>query len=148
MAYYASITLKGDESFPPVVIYLRFLQQILRTSCSSKVPLWNSQMEYTIHAKFGQKENSINITWTCRLKVFSSRNNYYVCSTIWTYKFLRISHCDFVTLTGWPLFFEKQFPGHIQDIWDIFPGHFLLDQVRCLCLKIVWHQFASYRSDH
>ena len=28
-----------------------------------------------------------------------------------------------------PVFFEKQFPGHIQDIWDIFPGHFLLDQV-------------------
>ena len=104
-------------------------------------------MEQTIHAKFAQKENSINISWTCRLKVFSSRNNYYVCLTIWTNKFLRISHCDFVTLTGWPLFFGKQFPGHIQDIWDFFPGHFLPDQVRCLCLKIVWHQFASYRSD-
>ena len=129
MAYYASITLKGDESFPPVVIYLIFLQHILRILCSSKVPLWNSQMEYTIYAKFAQKENSINITWTCRLKVFSSRNSYYVCLTIWTNKFLRISHCGFVTLTGWPLFFEKQFSGHIQDIWDFFPGHFLLDQV-------------------
>ena len=58
-----------------------------------------SQMEMTIYAKFLRSQNSINITGTGRLKVFLSRNIDYVCSTIWTHKFSRISHCGFVTFT-------------------------------------------------
>ena len=67
----------------PEVIYLTFLQHILRTSCSGKVALWNSQMESTRYAKFLQKINSINITCTCRLPVFSRGNSYDICSIIW-----------------------------------------------------------------
>ena len=98
MLDYACVTFRGDQSFPPLVIYVTFLQHILGTSRSGKVPLWNSQMEKRKNAKFLQKQNSINITWLCHLKVFLSRNSYYVCSAIWTHKFLNISHSDFVTL--------------------------------------------------
>ena len=92
ISHYACLTLRGNESFPPVVIYLTFLQHILRISHSGKVALWNSQIETTIYTKFLRKQNSINIIWTCRLKVFSSRNSYDICWTIWTHKFLRTSY--------------------------------------------------------
>ena len=95
MSHDASVTLRPH---PTVVIYLTFLQHISQTSRSGKAHLWKSQMERTIYGKFLQKQNSINITCKCRLNVFSNRKTYYVCSTIWTNKFLRIFHCGFVTL--------------------------------------------------
>ena len=85
--------LRDHQSFPPVVMYLTFLQQ---RSC--KVPFWNSQMEETIYGKFLQNQNSINITGKHHLEVFSRRNTYDKCLNIWKYKFSGVSHCGFVTL--------------------------------------------------
>ena len=76
MSHDASVTLRGHKSLPTVVIYLTFLQHILQISGSGKAPLWNSQMERTIYAKFLEKQNSINSTCKCRLNVFSKRNSY------------------------------------------------------------------------
>ena len=56
MSHDASVTLRGHQSFPTVVIYLTLLQDNLQTSRSGKAPLWNSQMERTIYAKFLQKK--------------------------------------------------------------------------------------------
>ena len=91
--------LRGHQSFPPVVIYFRFVQHIILPIWRScKVPLWNSQMEETIYRKFLQNQKSIKITGKCRLRVFSRRNMYDKRLNIWKYKFSRISHCGFVTL--------------------------------------------------
>ena len=57
MGDYACVILRSHEYFPPVVMYLTFLQHILQISHSCKVPLWNSQMEETIYAKFLQNQN-------------------------------------------------------------------------------------------
>ena len=83
MPYYACVTLRGHQSFPPVVIHLTFVQHNLRTSHSGKVALCNSEMERTIYAKFLQKRNSINITWTCHLNVFPSGKRCDICLAIW-----------------------------------------------------------------
>ena len=56
MSHYPSITLTGHQFFPTLVIYLTFVQHILQIH-SGKVPLWNSQMEETIYAKFLPNQN-------------------------------------------------------------------------------------------
>ena len=97
MSHYACVTLRGHQFFPAQVLYLTFLQHILRIR-SGKVSFWNSKMEDRIYAKFLQNQYCINITGTCRIKVFSRRNSYNKCLNIWTYNFSRISHCGFVIL--------------------------------------------------